>query len=243
MKDKERVRTYGAPLRPLPCVEGAKAALRLEEIDWPLALEEALECIIKRGDNFPGLMGKFLRRLLALDGSLGSMKNRLDDFLVEEPKWIGNAPNTVEKQRQLLIVTLANKVRGAQNYPCTTGDGRAQDLADILINWTESQEILRWYMREQSDLSLKLSDMIHEYLEALCWAWGITDLPDSDVGRVEALLLQARPVYEAVRTAEMHKGEDGQQLLEWRLVHRAIVPTETPEGLFPGQFEPIEVTS
>lgn len=241
MKDKERVRTHGAPLRPLPCVEGAQVALRLEEIDWPLAVEEALECVIKRGDNFPGLTGKFLRRLLALDGSLGSMSSRLDDFLVEEPGWVGNADNTVEKQRQLLIATLAHKIRTAQNYPCVTGDARTEEFADILLKWTESQSLLRWYMKEQSDLSLALSDMIHEYVEALCRAWGITEPPRGNIGKVDALLQQVvRPIYEALRDEGLYESEDGTPILEWRLIYRAILPVETSEGLSPGKFEAFE---
>lgn len=196
MKKREAIRAHAAPLRALPCVEGARAAHQLDLEDWPEAVREATECLIANGGNYPGPSGKFLRRVLGLDGYVGSMTNRVDDFVATEPEWTQNrSSGGVDSQRMVMIEDLAGRLRSARNYPCESGDPVITNLAQMLTEWVNAQE--QGLLHEEAALAAQQRALtakresfeeLGRILERLFNAWRLGQPPSDIRAQIRVLL-------------------------------------------------------
>lgn len=173
LMDRTAIEKKGQRLRPLPCVTGALEAHGLSEEDWPVAVIRAIECLVTSNGRYPGLNGKFLMRTFALDGHLGSLTSRMEDFVNEEPKWKGR-DNTLKAQRSMMLTEFAGVMRSAPDYPCRNGrDPAVEKLAALLASALGKQREL--HLENARSLQQSQNDLLelHRELSALAPQWGV----------------------------------------------------------------------
>lgn len=181
LKSRDHISEVAGPLRPLQCVEGAMAVFRLQEEDWPDAIREAIDCVVSRGGNTPGIAGKFLRRILSLDDSYGSLHDRMNNFVQEEPEWNLTSKGGLENAREVLLGHLAGKLRTARGYPCIEPDPSIAELAEciqrLIHQMRTNAEIDKLAQLRRDQAWDEFNDRFGGILEP----WGITEQPATPV--------------------------------------------------------------
>lgn len=214
----ERLRAHGGLLRDLPVVVDAHTHQKLSASEWPLAARSAMECLISSQGNFPGLHGKFVRRILALDGHPGSLQARIADFLVEEQGYGASSPTTQMRRRDSLLSTLAESLRLARKYPCADPpNGNDHSTLQLLISALEQQaqmtaDILRGFQTVPNSQGI---------LEEVLDAWGYTPSANQTFRENFDRLLeeQVQPTYQRVYRLVKHLPADRRPLSPWPSVH------------------------